>query len=90
MVSPLKLAEDHQLSLHRESESQIVFYPNFLDSITQTLMKDKELQYYKNNINNLHSILWESENKRGYIHGFTSNYIKVRQFFFKANLNGTF
>ena len=38
------------------------------------------LQSFKNNVNKLHNILWESENKKGYIHGFTSNYIKVRQF----------
>ena len=31
-------------------------------------------------LNKNHDILWESENKMGYIHGFTSNYIKVRQF----------
>ena len=48
--------------------------------VLRDLSLKKKNTFYKNNINNLHSILWESENKRGYIHGFTSNYIKVRQF----------
>ena len=48
--------------------------------VLRNLSIKKKSAFYKNNVNNLHSILWESENKRGYIHGFTSNYVKVRQF----------
>lgn len=48
--------------------------------VLRDLSLKKKRAFYKNNVNKLHSILWESENKKGYIHGFTSNYIKVRQF----------
>mgnify|MGYP001188319327 FL=1 len=48
--------------------------------VLRDLSLKKKISFYKNNLNKLHNILWESENKKGYIHGFTSNYIKVRQF----------
>ena len=31
--------------------------------------------------------LWESENKKGYIHGFTSNYVKLRKLWNPALVN---
>ena len=49
-------------------------------------LKKKET-FYKNNLNVTQNILWESENKKGYIHGFTSNYIKVRQFWNPSLIN---
>ena len=48
--------------------------------VLRDLSLKKKSSFYKNNLNKSHKILWESENKKGYIHGFTSNYIKVRQF----------
>ena len=33
------------------------------------------------------SILWEGENKKGYIHGFTSNYVKLRKLWNPALVN---
>ncbi len=48
--------------------------------VLRDLSLKKKSTFYKDNINKPHNILWESENKKGYIHGFTSNYIKVRQF----------
>ena len=48
--------------------------------VLRDLSFKKKISFYKNNLNKLHNVLWESENKKGYIHGFTSNYIKVRQF----------
>ena len=48
--------------------------------VLRDLSLTKKISFYKKNLNKLHNVLWESENKKGYIHGFTSNYIKVRQF----------
>ena len=48
--------------------------------VLRDLSLKKKTQFYKNNLNKFQNILWESENKRGYIHGLTTNYIKVRQF----------
>ena len=55
--------------------------------VLRDLSLKKKGNFYKNNINKLHNILWESENKEGYIHGFTSNYIKVRQFWNPSLVN---
>ncbi len=47
--------------------------------VLRYLSLKKKIKFYENNLNKFQNILWESENKRGYIHGLTSNYIKVRQ-----------
>ena len=55
--------------------------------VLRDLSHKKKNTFYKANINKPHNILWESENKRGYIHGFTTNYIKVRQFWNPSLVN---
>ncbi|WP_435263578.1 tRNA (N(6)-L-threonylcarbamoyladenosine(37)-C(2))-methylthiotransferase MtaB [Tenacibaculum sp. nBUS_03] len=38
----------------------------------------KRRAFYESQINNTLTVLFESENKEGYIHGFTENYVKVK------------
>ncbi len=38
----------------------------------------KRRSFYENQLGNTLSVLFESENKEGYIHGFTENYVKVK------------
>lgn len=38
----------------------------------------KRRNFYESQINTKHTVLFESENKEGYIHGFTENYVKVK------------
>src|SRR5690606_24771646 len=38
----------------------------------------KRRAFYENELNTKHTVLFESENKEGYIHGFTENYEKVK------------
>ena len=38
----------------------------------------KKESFYKKNINSKRKILFESENKNGFIHGYTDNYIRVK------------
>ncbi|NAS30288.1 tRNA (N(6)-L-threonylcarbamoyladenosine(37)-C(2))-methylthiotransferase MtaB [Flavobacteriaceae bacterium R38] len=38
----------------------------------------KRRAFYENQLKSSHTVLFESENKEGYIHGFTENYIKVK------------
>jgi threonylcarbamoyladenosine tRNA methylthiotransferase MtaB len=38
----------------------------------------KRRAFYESQLGNTHSVLFESENKEGYIHGFTENYVKVK------------
>ena len=44
----------------------------------RSLSEKKKRIFYNSQLNKTKSILFESENKFGYIHGFTDNYIKVR------------
>jgi threonylcarbamoyladenosine tRNA methylthiotransferase MtaB len=38
----------------------------------------KRRAFYESQINTQHTVLFEGENKDGYIHGFTENYVKVK------------
>jgi threonylcarbamoyladenosine tRNA methylthiotransferase MtaB len=38
----------------------------------------KRRAFYESDLGNLRTALFEGENKEGYIHGFTENYIKVK------------
>jgi threonylcarbamoyladenosine tRNA methylthiotransferase MtaB len=38
----------------------------------------KRRAFYETQIGTSHIVLFESENKEGYIHGFTENYVKVK------------
>ena len=38
----------------------------------------KKRAFYESQIGNTLTVLFESENKQGYIHGFTENYVKVK------------
>ena len=42
------------------------------------LSAKKRRAFYESQINTEHTVLFEGENKQGYIHGFTENYIKVK------------
>ena len=42
------------------------------------LSAKKRRAFYESQINTSHSVLFEGENKLGYIHGFTENYVKVK------------
>tara|TARA_B110000037_G_scaffold65650_1_gene80071 strand:+ start:1081 stop:2409 length:1329 start_codon:yes stop_codon:yes gene_type:complete len=38
----------------------------------------KRRAFYESQINTQHTVLFEGENKEGYIHGFTENYVKIK------------
>ena len=38
----------------------------------------KRHAFYQSQLGTTQQVLWEGENKKGYIHGFTTNYVKVR------------
>jgi len=44
----------------------------------RTLSEKKRREFYKKHLNTTSEVLFEGENKQGYIHGFTENYIKVK------------
>ncbi len=42
------------------------------------LSAKKRRAFYESQLNTSHKVLFEGENKQGYIHGFTENYVKVK------------
>ncbi len=44
----------------------------------RALSVKKRRAFYESQLGNTAEVLFESENKKGYIHGFTENYVKVR------------
>ncbi|SDS48556.1 threonylcarbamoyladenosine tRNA methylthiotransferase MtaB [Gillisia sp. Hel1_33_143] len=42
------------------------------------LSAKKRRAFYESQIDTVHTVLFEGENKEGYIHGFTENYVKVK------------
>ena len=44
----------------------------------RSLSEKKKRIFYDSQLNKIRPILFETENKFGYIHGYTDNYIKVR------------
>ena len=45
----------------------------------RSLSAKKRRAFYESQIGNILTVLFESENKKGFIYGFTENYVKVRQ-----------
>ncbi|MBC2839437.1 tRNA (N(6)-L-threonylcarbamoyladenosine(37)-C(2))-methylthiotransferase MtaB [Robiginitalea sp. SC105] len=44
----------------------------------RSLSAKKRRAFYRGQLGTVRTVLFESENKRGYIHGFTENYVKVK------------
>ena len=42
------------------------------------LSAKKRRAFYESQLGTTHTVLFEGENKEGYIHGFTENYVKVK------------
>ncbi|NDE28735.1 MAG: tRNA (N(6)-L-threonylcarbamoyladenosine(37)-C(2))-methylthiotransferase MtaB [Flavobacteriia bacterium] len=51
---------------------------NQRSKMLRALSVKKRRAFYESQLGNTAEVLFESENKKGYIHGFTENYVKVR------------
>jgi threonylcarbamoyladenosine tRNA methylthiotransferase MtaB len=51
------------------------------------LSEAKKFQFYSNQIGKTAEVLWESDNIKGFMHGFTGNYVKVRTTFDASLIN---
>jgi threonylcarbamoyladenosine tRNA methylthiotransferase MtaB len=51
------------------------------------LSQKKRRAFYESQLGTEQDVLFESENKNGYIHGFTPNYVKVKSFWDPALCN---
>ena len=60
---------------------------NKRSKVLRELSNSKKLEFYKKNINNYHNILFETENKNGYIYGYTENYVRVKSLWSNSKQN---
>ena len=51
---------------------------NKRSKMLRSLSTKKRIDFYKSQLGKSFEVLFESENKKGYITGFTENYIKIR------------
>lgn len=52
---------------------------NKRSKLLRGLSLKKRHAFYTSQLGSVQTVLWEGENKKGYIHGFTSNYVKMRK-----------
>ena len=60
---------------------------NKRSKLLRELSNSKKLEFYKKNIKNYHNVLFEKENKNGYIYGYTENYIRVKSLWSNSKQN---
>ncbi len=60
---------------------------NKRSKILRELSNSKKLKFYKKNINKYHKVLFEKENKNGYVYGYTENYIRVKSLWSNSKQN---
>ncbi|MFL2592025.1 MAG: tRNA (N(6)-L-threonylcarbamoyladenosine(37)-C(2))-methylthiotransferase MtaB [Flavobacteriaceae bacterium] len=60
---------------------------NKRSKLLRELSNSKKLKFYKKNIKNYHNVLFEKENKNGYIYGFTENYVRVKSLWSNSKQN---
>ena len=60
---------------------------NKRSKLLRELSNSKKLEFYKKNIKNYHNVLFEKENKNGYIYGYTENYIRVKSLWSNSKKN---
>ena len=60
---------------------------NERSKILRELSNSKKLEFYKKNVNNSHNVLFETENKNGYIYGYTENYVRVKSLWSNSKQN---
>jgi len=85
-ISSLEISYLHVFSYSERENTESVYFTeknskkikSERSSILRELSDIKRESFYKKNINSERKILFESENKNGFIHGYTDNYIRVK------------
>ncbi|MBT28002.1 MAG: tRNA (N(6)-L-threonylcarbamoyladenosine(37)-C(2))-methylthiotransferase MtaB, partial [Flavobacteriaceae bacterium] len=85
-ISSLEISYLHVFSYSERENTESVYFAeknskkikSERSSTLRELSDIKRESFYKKNINSERKILFESENKNGFIHGYTDNYIRVK------------
>lgn len=85
-LESLPLSYLHVFSYSERRNTHAVTLPGRVDSgirkqrssVLRELSNKKRLDFYSDNLNKFHNVLFETVKEDGYIYGFTENYIKLR------------
>ena len=85
-ISGLEISYLHVFTYSERDYTEAIKIKDKVDKLTQnkrskmlrSLSIKKRRCFYENQLGKSHEVLFESENKKGYITGFTENYIRVR------------
>jgi threonylcarbamoyladenosine tRNA methylthiotransferase MtaB len=85
-LNNLDISYLHVFSYSERTNTEAVKLPNPVSAdikserskILRSLSNKKKRSFYESQIGKIKKVLFESENKKGYIYGFTDNYVKVR------------
>ena len=77
----------HVFTYSERDNTHAITLPNIVQSnirskrskLLRILSSRKKGDFYKKNLGNTHNVLFESENKNGFIEGFSSNYLRFRR-----------
>ena len=85
-ISGLEISYLHVFTYSERANTEAIKIKDKVDKLTRSkrskmlrsLSVEKRRCFYQSQLGKNHEVLFESENKKGYITGFTENYIKVR------------
>jgi threonylcarbamoyladenosine tRNA methylthiotransferase MtaB len=85
-LNKLDISYLHVFSYSKRPNTHAATLPNEVSKYVRSkrskmlrgLSVKKRRAFYESQINTQHTVLFEGENKDGYIHGFTENYVKVK------------
>ena len=85
-ISGLEISYLHVFTYSERANTDAIKIKDKVDKLTQnkrskmlrSLSVEKRRYFYESQLGKNHEVLFESENKKGYITGFTENYIRVR------------
>ena len=85
-ISGLEISYLHVFTYSERANTEAVKIKDKVDKLTRSkrskmlrsLSVEKRRSFYQSQLGKNHEVLFESENKKGYITGFTENYIRVR------------
>ena len=85
-LNKLDISYLHVFSYSKRPNTHAATLPNEVSKYVRSkrskmlrgLSVKKRRAFYESQINTQHTVLFEGENKEGYIHGFTENYVKVK------------
>ena len=85
-ISGLEISYLHVFTYSERANTEAIKIKDKVDKLTRSkrskmlrsLSVEKRRSFYQSQLGKNHEVLFESENKKGYITGFTENYIRVR------------